>query len=243
MNPGALSSVAASIATTHRGGATTIVVGLSGGVAAGKTTIADEIARSLAHDHGLAVAVVSTDGFLFPNARLAEMGILDRKGFPESYDVDAVHRFLDEVLDGRVGTVPVYDHLVYDIVDEVRAVEQVDVLVFEGVNALRFDDRLDRTIYLHAEEPDLRRWFTDRAFGLRAAARHTHSPFFAPWVDTPDEDFRAMTAAAWDLVNRPNLVECIEPTRVVADTVIVKAGDHTVTSIEFRTDLRRRHRG
>ena len=216
---------------------------MAGGVAAGKTTIADELARLLVDDHGLVVEVVSTDGFLFPNARLADMGILDRKGFPESYDIDAVHTFLDEVLAGRTATVPVHDHLIHDIVDDERSVGQIDVLVFEGVNALRFADRLDRAVYLHAEEPHLRQWFTDRIFGLRAEARHTYSPFFAPWVDTPDDDFRAMATAAWEFVNLPNLVECIEPTRAVADTVIVKAGDHTISSIEFRTEVGRHGRG
>ena len=234
---GALPSVAAAIAGSRRTDAATTIVGLTGGVAAGKTTIADELARLLTDDHGMTTSVVSTDGFLFPNARLATMGILDRKGFPESYDIDAVHRFLDDVRAGRTATVPVYDHLVYDIVDDETTVERVDVLVFEGVNALRFGDRLDHTIYLHAEEPDLREWFTVRAFGLREAARHTPSPFFGPWIDASDDDFRSMATAAWDLVNRPNLIECIEPMRATADMVIVKAGDHTITSVEFRTGV------
>lgn len=236
MAPGALSPVASSIAGSRRTDAATTIVGLTGGVAAGKTTIADELARLLEDEHGLSAVVVSTDGFLFPTARLAAMGILDRKGFPESYDVDAVHRFLDDVRAGRTATVPVYDHLVYDIVDAETSVERVDVLLFEGVNALRFGDRLDRTIYLHAEEPHLRDWFTVRAFGFREAARHSHSPFFEPWIDASDDDFRSMADAAWDLVNRPNLVECIEPMRDTADIVIVKAGDHTITAIEYRRE-------
>ena len=215
-----------------------MVIGLAGGVAAGKSTIADEVARLLETDHGLTVAVVSTDGFLFPNATLAAMGILDRKGFPESYDRDAMHAFLDAVRAGESTTVPVYDHHTYDIVDAVTTVEVVDVVVLEGVNALRLADRFDLALYLHAEEPDLREWFTVRAFGFRDAAHTTPSPFFSPWVDATDEEFRAMATAAWELVNRPNLVECIEPTRAIADMVVVKAGDHTILSVEQRRDHR-----
>lgn len=237
MNAGALNAVATSIAGLHRSRADVTIVGLTGGVAAGKTTTADELARLLVDDHRLATSVVSTDGFLLPNAALAAMGLLDRKGFPESYDIDAVHRFLDAVRAGCTAEVPVYDHHTYDIVDRTTSIEPVDVLVFEGVNALQFADRLDVTIYLHAEEPHLREWFTMRAFGFREEARTTYSPFFDPWVDATDEAFRAMAGAAWELVNRPNLEECIEPTRERADVVVVKAGDHTIQSVEFRTEV------
>ena len=204
-------------------------------MASGKSTLAGRLGPAITDAHPFTVAVVSTDGFLHPNARLAELGILERKGFPESYDTDAVHAFLDAVLAGRSTTVPVYDHHTYDIVETVSIVEPADVVVLEGVNALAFRERLDLAIYLHAEEPHLREWFTTRAFALRDAARTEWSPFFGPWVDASDEEFRAMTSVAWELVNRPNLVENIEPHRLVADIVIVKAADHTIESVEIRT--------
>lgn len=235
MTPNGLDPVAAIVVERRRRAGRTTIVGLTGGVASGKTTLAEQLGRAIGDAHPFTVAVVSTDGFLLPNARLAELGRLERKGFPESYDTAAVHAFLDDVLAGRTTTVPVYDHHTYDIVDAVTVVEPVDVVVFEGVNALAFRERLDLSIYLHAEEPHLQGWFTERAFGLRDAARTEWSPFFGPWVDASDEDFRAMTVVAWDLVNRPNLVDHIEPHRLVADVVIVKSGDHTIESVEIRT--------
>lgn len=235
MTPNGLEPVVAAIVARHRASGRTTIVGLAGGVAAGKSTIANGIGRAVADDHDLTVAVVSTDGFLFPNSRLASMGIGERKGFPESYDTDAVHRFLDAVLAGTTTTVPVYDHHSYDIVDAVTTVDPADVVVLEGVNALGFRDRLDLSIYLHADEPHLQAWFTARAFDLRDAARTEYSPFFDRWVDASDDDFRGMTVVAWELVNRPNLVEHIEPHRAAADIVIVKSADHTIESVEFRT--------
>lgn len=231
MGPDDLDPLAEHIGARHRTGTTT-VVGLSGGVAAGKSTLAAALAEALAH-RGLSVTVVPTDGFLHPNARLAEMGVLHRKGFPETYDVDAVHGLLDAVTERRSTTVPVYDHHLYDIGDEVLVVDVVDVVVVEGLNALRFADRIDVNVYLEASEPDLRRWFTERAFSLREAARTTYSPFFDPWIGATDEEFEAMAIGAWELVNLPNLVEHVEPLRAAADVTVFKAGDHTIASIEF----------
>lgn len=211
----------------------TTVVGVSGGVAVGKSTSAGVLAALLA-ERGLSVAVVPTDGFLFPNHRLAEMGVLHRKGFPETYDVDAVHALFDTIARREPARVPVYDHHLYDIGDEVLVVDVVDVVVIEGLNALRFVDRLDVAVYLHAEEPDLRRWFTQRAFALRDAARTTWSPFFDAWTEVPDEQFEAMAIGAWESVNLPNLVEHVEPLRAVADVTVFKDAAHTITSIEFR---------
>lgn len=213
----------------------TFVVGLTGGVASGKSSIAVDLATRLVDDHGVTAQVVSTDGFLFPNERLAAMGILQRKGFPESYDTEAVHAFLDALRAGSTITIPVHDHHTYDIVDAAQTVAPTDVLVFEGVNAQRFRSELDLGIFLDAPEPLLREWFLLRTFRLREEARTHSSPFFEPWLDASDEDFRAMAISAWELVNLPNLVECIEPLRSSADVVIVKASDHTIVSVEVRT--------
>lgn len=227
-----LAPLAAHIGARQRPGSTT-VVGLSGGVAAGKSTLAGALAALLG-DLGLSVAVVPTDGFLFPNARLAEMGVLHRKGFPETYDVAAVHGLLDALDRRESATVPVYDHHLYDIGDEVLVIDAVDVAIIEGLNALRFAERLDVAVYLHADEDDLRRWFTQRAFGLRDAARTTHSPFFDAWTDAPDDQFEAMAIGAWELVNLPNLIENVEPLRAAADVTVTKDGAHTIIAVEFR---------
>lgn len=241
MGSSELDPLADLIGTRHRPGATT-VVGLSGGVAVGKSTLAAALAAVLI-DRGLTVAVVPTDGFLFPNDRLAEMGVLHRKGFPETYDVAAVHVLLDAVSRREPTRVPVYDHHLYDISDEVLVIDVVDVVVVEGLNALRFADRLDVNVYLHAHETDLRRWFTQRAFALRDAARTTYSPFFDAWTDASDEEFEAMAVGAWELVNLPNLVEHVEPLRSVADVTVLKDGTHTIVAVEFRRDEEDHGRG
>lgn len=235
MGPSEIDPVAARVAGLHERSRATTIVGLGGGVSVGKTTFATTIAASLDRGFGLRTTVVSADGFLLPNARLAEMGLLPRKGFPETYDDDAVIAFLDLVRAGANATVPVYDHHLYDISDAVVEVDPVDVVVFEGLHVLGFRRRLDLGIYLDAPEPDLRRWFLHRAFEMRDTARTTYSPFFDAWKDAPDDEFEAMAISAWELVNLPNLVENVEPDRRTADVVVRKAGDHTIESIEFRT--------
>lgn len=228
-----LDAVAAFVTERRAARVDTFIVGLSGSVASGKSTIAVDLATALTCEHRLTAQVVSTDGFLFPNDRLTAMGILHRKGFPESFDTDAILAFVDAMHAGSTTTIPIHDHSTYDIVDAAITVAPTDVLVLEGVNALRFRDDLDLGVYLHAPEPLLREWYIDRTFSLREAARTEYSPFFDPWVDASDDDFRAMAIAAWETVNFPNLVEHIEPLRSVADVVIVKAAGHTIASIEI----------
>ncbi|MSX95521.1 MAG: type I pantothenate kinase, partial [Actinobacteria bacterium] len=115
-----------------------VVVGVTGGVAVGKSTFSKALATLLSEDTGLEVAAITSDGFLYPNAVLAERGLTDRKGFPESYDVAAIATFLADVRAGKPASVPVYDHHIYDIIDGHMKVAALDVLIFEGVNALQF---------------------------------------------------------------------------------------------------------
>ena len=215
----------------------TVVVGVTGGVAAGKSTFSSTVARILAEDTGLEVAVIASDGFLHSNAVLGEMGLTDRKGFPESYDTAAITAFLADVRSCLPSSVPVYDHHTYDIIDEVVEVPAVDVLIFEGVNALQFHDQLDVSIFLHADEPVMRKWFIQRTSTLRDAARTDYSPFFEPWTDVPEDLFLAMVNGAWELVNLPNLIEHIEPTRPLAHAVIEWEADHSIRSITIRESL------
>lgn len=211
-----------------------VVVGVTGGVAVGKSTFSNALATLLSDDTGLEVEAITSDGFLYPNAVLAERGLTDRKGFPESYDVAAIATFLAEVRAGKPASVPVYDHHIYDIIDGHMKVAALDVLIFEGVNALQFHDEFDVSIYLDAEEPIMREWFIQRTIKFRDAARIEYSPFFDPWINVADELFLEMANSAWDLVNLPNLVDNIEPNRPLAHAVIEWEADHTIRSITIR---------
>ncbi|CAB4372520.1 unannotated protein [freshwater metagenome] len=211
-----------------------VVVGVTGGVAVGKSTFSKALATLLSEDTGLEVAAITSDGFLYPNAVLAERGLTDRKGFPESYDVAAIATFLADVRAGKPASVPVYDHHIYDIIDGHMKVAALDVLIFEGVNALQFHDEFDVSIYLDAEEPIMREWFIQRTIKFRDAARIEYSPFFDPWINVADELFLEMANSAWDLVNLPNLVDNIEPNRPLAHAVIEWEADHTIRSITIR---------
>ena len=211
-----------------------LVVGVTGGVAVGKSTFSAALADRIARNGELDVAVVASDGFLHSNAVLAARGLTDRKGFPESYDIEAIVAFLTDAGAGTETRVPVYDHHIYDIVEAEITVSPIDVLVFEGVNALQFPDRIDLGIYLHAEEPVMRAWFIERTRALRDAARVEYSPFFDPWIDVPEDLFLAMVNGAWESVNLPNLVEHIEPTRRLAGIEIEWEADHSIRALVIR---------
>lgn len=213
--------------------ASTLVVGVTGGVAAGKSTFSQAVAQTLSASNGIAVEVVASDGFLLPNAELEARNLSDRKGFPDSYDVVAIERFLIEIRSSAATSIPVYDHLAYDVTDDMRVIPRCDVVFFEGVNALQFAEQLDIGIYLHADEPILREWFIQRTLAFREAARHDYSPFFDPWLDVEDEQFLAMVNGAWELVNLPNLMQHIEPTKALAHAVIEWESDHTVRALTF----------
>ena len=180
------------------------------------------------------MAVVASDGFLHSNAVLAARGLTERKGFPESYDIEAIAAFLTDAGAGAETRVPVYDHHTYDITDDEITVSPVDVLLFEGVNALQFPDRIDLGIYLHTDEPVMRAWFIERTRALRDAARVEYSPFFDPWIDVPEDLFLAMVNGAWESVNLPNLIDNIEPCRRLAEVVIEWEADHSIRDIIIR---------
>jgi type I pantothenate kinase len=211
-----------------------VVTGLTGGVGSGKSVMAEDFVRILEHDHGLAATVVASDGFLFPNDRLLELGLMDRKGFTESYDDAAIGAFLVAFRSGATVEIPVYDHFVSDVIDTTETVIPRDVIIFEGVNALHFSDDLQLGVYIDAAEPDMRRWYLDRVLTLRAESRDHDSPFFSAYADLGEDECTAAALAVWRAVNLRNLVECIEPTRANADVIVTKGPDHSVASIEFR---------
>jgi len=212
-----------------------VLVGLAGGVSVGKSTIAAALAERLATRHGLGTAVVASDGFLFSTVELSTRGLSTRKGFPESYDRDAIRAFIGAVRAGQDPlTVPVYDHLFYDVVPDAQAVAAAPVVILEGVNVLHFADDLDLAVYVDADEPDMRRWFVRRVLGLRDEAADVPGAYLHPFATADDDAVAAMAIGVWEAINLPNLREAIEPTRDRADVVVVKGPDHDVVELRLR---------
>jgi type I pantothenate kinase len=211
------------------------VVGIAGGVAAGKTFAAEALAVALAERHGLSVAVVGSDGFLLSNAALDRAQLAARKGFPESFDVEAMRNFLISVRAGATRVeAPRYDHVAYDVlVGDPIVVEAPNVLVFEGVNVLQPEvvDLVDLAIFLEAGEDDLRAWFHERIRRLRAETPGDGTGFYDAYRSMSDDEFAVLADLVWDAVNLPNLRDHIAPTRERADVVVRKSGDHSVVDI------------
>lgn len=212
----------------------TAVVAVAGPVAVGKSTLAEQMAEVL-RVRGTSAEVVSTDGFLLPFAELDARGLVTRKGFPESYDVDALRAFLATVRDTRHRThavsVPIYSHETYDILpDERRAVPPTDVVVLEGLNALYATTGLvDLGVYVDAPLPVIETWYVERFVRLVGVA--TPGSFYTQFSGL-DRDALVDTAlAVYRSINLPNLTEHILPSRALADVVVEKRPDHAVGEI------------
>jgi type I pantothenate kinase len=226
------------------------VVAVAGSVAVGKSTTARLLRTLLSAAPGAPrVDLVTTDGFLLPNAVLEARGLLGRKGFPESYDRRALLRFVAAVKSGRTQVdAPVYDHQSYDIVPGARqVVDRPDILVLEGLNVLQAGRRADGTatevflsdffdfsVYVDAAEPDIRQWYVDRFLALRRTAFADTSAYFHRFADLTDEQARETALGIWATVNGPNLRTNIAPTRSRARLVLQKAADHSVRRVLLR---------
>ncbi len=209
------------------------LVALAGAVSAGKSTFAEELVVTF-DDLGVHAEVVSTDGFLFPDRVLVERGIMHRKGYPDSYDAGALRAFADAVRAGESGlTVPVYSHVTYDVVPgAAHPLPPSDVVVVEGVNALgALAGRVDLGVYLHAEEADLETWYVDRFLALCAEARSDAESFYRQFADLDEDQVEQLARSTWIHVNLPNLREHIEPSRAVADIVVVKGPGHVIVEV------------
>jgi type I pantothenate kinase len=205
------------------------VVVVTGSVAVGKSAIAQLLSESLSEtSDGVRVEVVSSDGFLFPNRVLDARGLGMRKGFPESYDRDALLAFLGAVKAGERGIrVPVYSHEDYDVLDEYQVVDVADVVIVEGLHLLELSDAIDLGIYVDAAEADIEQWFVDRFLVLRSSG---HS-FYRQFSGFSDDEATAFARQVWAGINRVNLREYILPTREHADVVVEKNPDHSMRRI------------
>src|SRR5918997_5327194 len=226
------------------------VVGVAGSVAVGKSTVA-EVLRALISrwPSRPEVALVSTDGFIYPNRVLQSRGLMERKGFPESYDVALLLQFLADVKSGREGvSAPIHSHLTYDILhDREQVVGRPDVLIVEGLNMLEaglpepseghmvfVSDYCDFSIYVDAEERYIEGWYLERFLRLREEALGDHSAYFHRFADLSIEKAKKQALRVWDEIDHPNLKENIEPTRDRARLILEKGPDHSVRSVRLR---------
>ncbi|NYF09670.1 type I pantothenate kinase [Leifsonia sp. AK011] len=225
---------------------TPFVIGIAGSVAVGKSTVARLLRELLARWEGTPrVELVTTDGFLYPNAELERRGLMERKGFPESYDRRALLRFVSRVKAGESDVkAPFYSHLAYDIVPDAEVtVNSPDVLIVEGLNVLQpaapgrhlaVSDLFDFSIYVDARTSDIEKWYEERFLSLQRGAFSNPLSFFHRFASLTEEEARARAAQIWASINEPNLVENILPTRPRASLVLRKGSNHAVHSVLLR---------
>ena len=223
------------------------IIGIAGSVAVGKSTTARVLKALLSRwPNTPKVELVTTDGFLFPNAVLQREGLMQKKGFPESYDGAALVRFLAEIKAGKQKvSAPVYSHLSYDVVPGKDVlVDRPDILIVEGLNVLLpnklgrkipfVSDFFDFSVYLHAEDEDLERWYISRFMRLRETAFRDPRSFFHKYADLSDDKAVETARSIWRSINLRNLHENILPTRARASLVLTKGPTHCIEEVALR---------
>jgi type I pantothenate kinase len=226
------------------------LIGIAGSVAVGKSTTARVLKALLARwPNTPKVELITTDGFLYPNAVLEREALMEKKGFPESYDLPALLRFLTEVKAGqRPARAPVYSHLVYDVVpNESIEIDHPDILIVEGLNVFQVgrpprdgkaipfvSDFFDFSVYLDADEDVLRHWYVDRFLMLRETAFRDPKSYFHRYSRLTDAEAVETATSIWTRINLLNLRENILPTRRRAHLILTKDASHTVTEVSLR---------
>jgi type I pantothenate kinase len=222
------------------------VIGIAGSVAVGKSTVSRLLRELLARWEGTPkVALITTDGFLYPNAELEKRSLMHRKGFPESYDRLALLNFVADIKSGKENVkAPVYSHLTYDLVPgKFDTVSSPDVVIIEGLNVLQspgadqettLSDYFDFKIYVDAETKNISKWFLNRFYELRESAFTNPQSYFHRYAEMPIEKALERANKIWDTINLPNLIENILPTRSRATLVLRKGNQHAVESVLLR---------
>jgi type I pantothenate kinase len=222
------------------------VIGIAGSVAVGKSTVSRLLRELLTRWEGTPkVALITTDGFLYPNAELEKRSLMHRKGFPESYDRLALLNFVADIKSGKENvSAPVYSHLTYDIVpDKFETVSSPDVVIIEGLNVLQspgadqettLSDYFDFKIYVDAATDNISKWFLNRFHELRESAFTNPASYFHRYAEMPIEKALERANEIWATINLPNLIENILPTRSRATLVLKKGNLHAVESVLLR---------
>lgn len=226
------------------------VIGIGGSVAVGKSTTARVLRELLSRwpSHPK-VDLVTTDGFLYPNAYLNEHNLMARKGFPDSYDIGALLRFLAAIKSGKPSVkAPLYSHMFYDVQPNTfQTIEKPDILIFEGINVLQVrelpahgrmvpfvSDFFDFSIYIDAEEDKIEEWYRERFMRLRDTAFKDPNSFFHRYADISDDEALRVANDLWKNINLKNLYENILPTRPRADLILRKGDNHLVEEVFLR---------
>jgi type I pantothenate kinase len=226
------------------------IIGVAGSVAVGKSTTARVLQALLARWPNVPkVDLVTTDGFLLPNAVLEREGLMEKKGFPESYDLPALLRFLSEIKAGRHPVrAPVYSHLIYDVIPNQQIeIDRPEILIVEGLNVLQagrlpkdgkavpfVSDFFDFSVYLDADESVLLSWYVDRFLALRGTAFADPKSYFHRYARLSDAEAIATATSIWNRINLVNLRENILPTRPRADLILKKGESHEVEEVALR---------
>lgn len=229
---------------------TPFIIGIAGSVAVGKSTTARILKELLARwPSSPKVDLITTDGFLLPNKELRNRGLMERKGFPESYDVGAILRFLSAIKAGEKDVrAPLYSHLIYDVLeDEKQTISQPDILVFEGINVLQVSDLpeggrnvpfvsdfFDFSIYIDADDTLIHDWYVERFMRLRDTAFKDPKSFFHRYADLSADAALAIAENLWTNINMKNLHRNILPTRPRADLILQKGSNHLIESVLLR---------
>ncbi|WP_181951755.1 type I pantothenate kinase [Agrobacterium rosae] len=229
---------------------TPFVIGIAGSVAVGKSTTARILQELLARwPSSPKVDLITTDGFLYPNDVLRRDNLMERKGFPESYDIGSLLRFLSAIKAGQPDVkAPRYSHLTYDVVpNEFTTIDRPDILIFEGINVLQsrdlpaggrivpmVSDFFDFSIYIDADEPLIHNWYVNRFMNLRQTAFRDPSSYFNRYASISEEAARAIAEGLWENINLKNLQQNILPSRPRADLILRKGQNHLIDTVALR---------